>query len=191
MWDDYGHLTSQTAVGSGVVTYKYDAFGRRVTSQTPAQLTAGKKTYYIFDGQTLIGEFEGTGATAAINTTYTWGADGLVSERIAPPGGGFTSAGSLWYCYGPQGETKQLTNNVGTILSTYTYTSYGVPISSTGAYRNAFRYGGKAGYYSDVNGNAGVILCSARWYSTGLGRWLTMDPGGYGGGTNLYAYCIS
>ncbi len=32
-------------------------------------------------------------------------------------------------------------------------------------------------------------MCGFRWYDPDLGRWLSRDPIGYGGGDNLYAYC--
>jgi hypothetical protein len=57
--------------------FKYDARGLRVMSQ-PA---AGTKTFYIFDGDTLLGEVQNTSGFPA-TAAYTWGANGLVSERL-------------------------------------------------------------------------------------------------------------
>ena len=36
-----------------------------------------------------------------------------------------------------------------------------------------------------------MILCGARWYNASMGRWVSRDPIGYGGGPNLYEYCGS
>ena len=40
-----------------------------------------------------------------------------------------TTPQSFWYHYGPQGETRQLTNAAGTVTDTYFYSEYGLPIA--------------------------------------------------------------
>lgn len=95
---------------------------------------------------------------------------------------------SLWYAYGPQGETRQLTNSTGAVVDTYLYDPYGNLVSETGSDPNPFRFGGSAGYYSDPD-MEDYVLCGDRWYSPDTGRWLSRDPIGYAGGDNLYEYC--
>ena len=93
------------------MTYGYNAGGLRVWSQ----VSGGSKTFYIFSGSTLLGEVQnGIPAVA-----YTWGASGLVSERL------LSANKSLWYCFGPQGETRQLTDSAGAVADTYLYSPYG------------------------------------------------------------------
>jgi RHS repeat-associated protein len=160
--------------GIQTVTYGYDASGTRVVSQSG---TAPKK-FYIFDGDTLIGE---VGSSGVVSAVYTWGADGLVSERLP------ATSRSLWYHYGAQGETRNLTESSGAVVASYVYSAYGLVLQSVGSDPNPFKYGGKFGYYSE--GPNGAILCSARWYSPNLQRWVNRDPSGYKGGDNLYRYC--
>ena len=119
------------------------------------------------------------------SAVYTWGATGLISERLT------ATNKSLWYAFGPQGETRQLTDSTGAVVDTYTYSPYGVQIASTGSDFNPFRYGGQAGYYTDANNPTGTILCGLRWYMPQLGRWLSRAPLSYDGGHNLYEYCNS
>ena len=70
------------------------------------------------------------------------------------------------------------------------------------AQSDAVGYNGQWGYYTDIaslaaSGNglgseaaqAGLVLCTYRYYSPDLARWLTRDPLGYEGGINVYAYC--
>ena len=159
------------------MTYGYNAGGLRVWSQASGAI----KTFYIFSGSTLVGEVQnGVPAVA-----YTWGASGLVSERL------LSQNRSLWYAYGPQGETRQLTDSAGAVADTYLYSPYGTLLASTGTDTNPFRYGGQAGYYTDSSNPTGTILCGLRWYNPALGRWLSRDPIGYKGGVNLYEYCAS
>ena len=175
-WDDRSLLLSATS-GANTTTYGYNAGGLRVWSQA----SGGSKTFYIFSGSTLVGEVQ-SGIPAV---AYTWGASGLVSERL------LSANRSLWYAYGPQGETRQLTNSAGAVVDTYAYSPYGVLLASTGTDTNPFRYGGQAGYYTDSNNPTGTILCGLRWYNPALGRWLSRDPIGCAGGVNLYEYCAS
>jgi len=97
---------------------------------------------------------------------------------------------SFWYHYGPQGETRQLTNASGVVTDNYLFSAYGSPKLSAGSAPdpNPFGYGGSAGYYTDPN-MAGLILCGQRWYAPAYERWLSRDPEGYDGGANLYEYC--
>ena len=132
---------------------------------------------YVYAGDKVIGEISSAGAQVA----YTWGADGLVSQRILSG-----TARSLWHHYGPQGETRQLTNASGAVVNTYKYNAYGLLLSSTGTEPNPHRYGGKYGYYTDTALNA--ILAGHRWYQPNVMRWTTRDPILFDGGENLYEY---
>ncbi|MDD2942935.1 MAG: RHS repeat-associated core domain-containing protein [bacterium] len=170
IWNSSDKMTSQTV--SGVTsTYKYDHRGLRLVS---FQASEGQWVYYVFSGDSLIGEVRSNGNQKA----YTWGADGVVSIRDV------TSGTSRWLHYGPQGETRYLTNSSGVITDSYNYSAYGVLTATTGSSYNSFRYGGKVGYYS----YGGLILAGQRWYHPGLMRWFSRDPILYDGGDNVYAY---
>ena len=175
-WDDRNKAVQQSS-GGVTMNYGYAASGLHVWSQ----VGSGTKTFYIYSGTQLLGEIQaGSSAPSAV---YTWGATGLISERLT------ATNKSLWYAFGPQGETRQLTDNTGAVVDTYAYSPYGVPIASTGSDFNPFRYGGQAGYYTDANNPTGTLLCGLRWYMPQLGRWISHDPIGYKGGYNLYEYC--
>jgi RHS repeat-associated protein len=106
-------------------------------------------------------------------------ADGLAVERWV------TNNQSLYYHFGPQGEARQVTDGSGNIQLTYVFTAYGVPIASSGSAYNRHRYGGKYGYFTDIQG---MILAWHRWYNPQALRWLNRDPISYDGGDNTYAY---
>ena len=177
VWNDLSDLTSQSD-GMATTTYGYNASGLRVWSQSGG----GAKKFYIYSGSKLIGEVQAGGSATC---AYTWGPNGPVSERL------IGSSTSRWYAFGPQGETRQLTDGSGAVVDTYLYTPAGVPISTTGADANSFRFGAQAGYYTDLTTGTGTVLCGLRWYDPYLDRWLSRDPTGYEGGANLYAYCLA
>ena len=173
------------------MAYGYDGLGRLAWSG-PSNSNY-PTTFYVYDGDLLLGEvtttLNGTQVQTSVTAAYTWGAAGLVSEKLSPATNWPSSGTSLWYHFGPQGETRQLTNSSGNVVDTYVYTSWGEPGPVTGTDRNPFRYGGEFGYYTDPSATTGTILCGARWYYPSIGRWLSRDPIGYKGGPNLYEYC--
>ncbi len=173
-WDGDSHMTSQSNPAA-TATYQYDFAGRRIESK----LAGGVPTFYVFSGGQVIGEVRGGIPVAA----YTWGADGLISEAIIAGG----EHSSYWYHFGPQGETRQVTDHVGTIVGSYQYSPYGLLTSVAGSVSNPFRFGGKYGYYSD--GFSNLILCGQRWYSPIIYRWMSRDLLGYASGENVFIYC--
>jgi RHS repeat-associated protein len=192
-YDGSDNLASASYTGFSVSGFSYDRRFKAIASTSRAHVynaeglrgatkaSAGSSpyTFYIFDGERIIGEISSsTGLLAA----YTWGPAGVVSERILSG-----TPKSLWYHFGPQGETRQLTDSSATVVDTYRYTSYGVTLGTTGSDANPFQYGGKFGYYTDSN-VSGAILAGQRWYSPGLYRWMNRDPIFYDGGDNQYVY---
>jgi RHS repeat-associated protein len=219
-WNTQSKLKTLVS-GSSTTTYTYNHRGLRAIQQ---QGTV--KRYYIYAGDKLLGEFQGGYPQVA----YTWGPDGLVSERLfriqviafeavvagemleaplsqledesdqsgyavsalAPPDVMPIPLGdlTLWYHFGPQTETRYLTDETGAVTDTYLYDAYGKTIATTGTFYNPHRYGGKYGYHSNLNA-AGFILAGQRWYSPHLRRWISRDPIGYRGDDNQYDYVDS
>jgi len=162
--------------GGSYNRYYYQPGGLRHYSS----VGTGTERFYVYAGDTLIGEISANAGIATPDVSYTWGADGLISKRD------ILSGNSKWYEFGPQGETRRLTKITGAVTDIYNYNAYGVPTYSYGTTVNPFRFGGKYGYYTDKQ--TGLILAGQRWYSPQLMRWLSRDPIGYEGGVNLYSY---
>jgi len=171
-YDDDFNLKAQNDGGPNT-NFRTDGNGRRVLSWLDGNIN---HVFYIFDGENLIGEIDRNGDP---KVAYTW-ANGLTSERLIP------TSESRYYEYGPQGETRQLTNSTGIITDTYNYTAYGLSVASTGTSYNNHRYAGRYGYYT--HSVTGTMLAGRRWYSPWVTRWLTHDPIGYDGGVNLFEY---
>ncbi len=145
----------------------------------------GKRSYrsgrfFIFDGDRVVGEIKPDGTP---QMAYTWGSDGLAIQRD------LVNSTTSYYHYGPQGETRHLTNSSGTVTDSYRFSAYGVPLYTSGSTNNYHKYGGKYGYYTE--GVTGIILAGARAYHPYLMRWLQRDPIGIEGGINLYEYVKS
>ena len=135
---------------------------------------------------------------------YGWGVNGL-RQAWTP------LDGEIDYAFDPQGnvssrytDTRRRTEGGSGWGAARIYDAYGqLRFGDAGeAQSDAVGYNGQWGYYTDIaslaaSGNglgseaaqAGLVLCTYRYYSPDLARWLTRDPLGYEGGINVYAYC--
>ena len=175
-WDIRNKLLRQQT-STDDLSYRYDHTGKRVLRWPTG--TTGQKTFYVFSGETLIGEVYADSPSYA----YTWGSTGLVSQRA------IGSSLSVWYHFGPQQETRQLTDGTGATVDSYRYDGFGRPTYSSGTTFNPFRYGGDVGYYAESA--VGMMLATNRWFSPQLARWTNRDPIEYDGSDNLYSYAES
>ncbi|MBV9852160.1 MAG: RHS repeat-associated core domain-containing protein, partial [Armatimonadetes bacterium] len=94
--------------------------------------------------------------------------------------------------FDPQGCPAERLDGSGAVLSHSMFAAYGYRQSTDGlpplqAPDPFGGYGGQAGYQTDDE--TGLALLGHRFYDPAARRFLTRDPLGYAGGTNLYAYC--
>ena len=157
-----------TADSAGSQTDGYDGDGLRAWKQG-----ISGKTYFLYEDANPVCELDGSGNVLAVNT---WGADGLVSR--------YTSSGSVFYTFDNWGNVAQRLNSSQSVISSDFYDAFGNRIS-TGS-PDAFGFGARAGYYTDVE--TGQCLLTFRYYDSSAGRFLTRDPSDYDGGINLYGY---
>jgi len=152
------------------LTAGYNADGLRIWKES-----AGQRSYYLYDGETLLAE---TDAAGTVTSVYTWGANGLICRDAA--------AGSTYYLYDPQGSVVQRVDAAGAVTDTDLYDAWGNKVQGNPA-SDPVGYCGQHGYYTDAE--TGLVLCTHRYYDPTLGRWVTRDPIGSNGGLNIYGYC--
>jgi RHS repeat-associated protein len=75
-----------------------------------------------------------------------------------------------------------LTNADGDIVQRYDYDPYGVTIASSGGFSNPYQYTGRE------RDQSGLYYYRARYYSSGMGRFISEDPIGLLAGINMYGY---
>jgi RHS repeat-associated protein len=168
VWNSEGQLQE---VGS--VSYTYDLQGRRATKSVGGTLV----TRYLYDGVLLIAE---TNAAGQIQRSYTWGAQGLISDN--------DGTDSRFYLYDGTGNTRALLAANGTALwESNVYSPWGAELSPAAPAPTPFAWNGRYGSYREDA--SGLLLVGARWYSPALHRFISRDPSGVSGGPNLYAYC--
>ena len=156
-------------------TYRGD--GKRAWKE----LANGTRTYFYYAGQQMIAISNGTNAS----TLLLWGADGLIGMRSSVNG----ALTKRYQLYDTQGNLAQTLDGNGAVTGQAAFSAWGEPLRDAAgnqALAGAFGYGAKFGYWRD--GESGFVLCTLRYYDPSGGRWITRDPIGYAGGSNLYGY---
>jgi RHS repeat-associated protein len=181
-------LTATTS--SGTTTNAYDSANRLLTSSGP-----NGTSNFTYDGDgnrftqtTLAGTYTYANDTAAalpvvLNES---GPDGTIDYAY---GLGLTESSSAVFNYfynlDGLGSVFNLTDTTGTVQETYSYDAWGNPLNASGSVgtQNKFRFTGQA-----LDPATGLYFLRARYYATGVGRFISKDPIGLAGGTNFYRY---
>ena len=160
-------VSQLTSSGGTRLTFDYNhAF--RVTGIT---------TVYIYDPWgNLIATADGLGN---ITAKYIYG-KGLIA--MAAPSGR--------YCYHFNGtaSTIAITDMNQNIVNSYAYDPFGQILAQQETIPQPFKYVGQYGVMAEPNG---LYYMRARYYDPTVGRFISEDPLGFGGGdVNLYAYVM-
>lgn len=155
--------------GGGTVSFKYDPFGRRIQKSIPSAITN-----YLYDGLNALEELGGNG-TLVVRYAATEKLDEQLSMQRSGILSVFNSDGL--------GSTTSLTDTTAQLSATYTYSTFGGLVSSTGSAANPFRYTGR-----DFDSDTNLYYYRARYYDASIGRFMSEDPLGFNSGNDFYTY---
>jgi RHS repeat-associated protein len=188
---DYDNEGQQTAVnGSATTSYSFDDAHRLI------EIGAGARTRFKYDGAGNRLRAERRGVT----THYIYDIHGnLLAEtdkrnqitRYYIHGAGLLAAATLddaVYCYHYDGigSTVAITDEAGQVANSYAYSPFGIILDASEKFAQPFKYVGQYGVMAEPNG---LYYMRARYYDPDIGRFISEDPIGFGGGdVNLYAY---
>ena len=173
-------------------TYTYNARGQQATysksgvtasyTYLPTGLRKSKTvgvitTNYVWDGQNMVYEYNGTNTTGG--TAYYYGLT-LISQ-----------GNNAYYLYNGHGDVVQLVTGTGTLGRSYEYDAFGNEVNPSATDTNPFRY---AGQYFDTE--TGTYYLRARYYDPSLGRFTQQDSWAFADindplSLNLYTYCYN
>jgi RHS repeat-associated protein len=168
-WDYENRLKQASKSGGVVVSYAYDALGRRIqrTSST------GGTTKFVYDGADVMRDLDGTGATVA---DYLNGSG--IDNKLRQTASGVVS----YFLTDHLGTTRALTDAGGNVTSTLDYDSFGNVTGGSAATR--YGYTGR-----EADSDAALMFYRARWYGAQAGRFISEDPIAFAGrDLNFYAY---
>jgi RHS repeat-associated protein len=161
-----------TATSSGSSTFYYDGANRRLKA-----VRNGVTRRYIHDALgNLLAEADGSGV---ILRYFIYG-KGLLAAVDA-------STGAL-YCYhfDATGNTVAMTNASQAVVNQYAYTPFGEIAAKSETWAQPFTYVGQYGVFQESDN---IYYMRARYYDASVGRFISEDPKGLGGGdVNLYVY---
>src|SRR5208337_5413513 len=168
-WDFENRLTQVAVPGTGIVSFKYDPFGRRIYRSS-----SSGNSIYAYDGDNLVEETNSSGAVIAL---YSQGLN--IDEPLAMLRSGATS----YYQADGLGSLTSLSDASGTLANTYTYDSFGNLVTSSGNLVNSFRYTGR-----EFDTETSLYYYRARYYDPATGRFIGEDSTGFRAGANFYRY---
>ncbi|MFJ5548125.1 RHS repeat-associated core domain-containing protein [Streptomyces sp. NPDC093225] len=168
-WNGRDQLTGLTK-GGKKSTFDYGPLGDRVAADI-----GGTERKFLTDGSNPLVEQTGSGGTAA--TVATSGVD----EFRTRTAGGRTQV----YLTDALGSVVGLADAAGKVTTRYTYDPGGTVTRSGAATTNPYTFTGR-----EADGT-GLMYYRARYYDPQTGRFLSQDPAGHEGGSNLYQYALS
>ena len=164
-WDYENRLKQVTCPDATIISYKYDALGRRIQRIK----SAGVSTNYIYDGEDVVKDINSDSST--VDYLNGLGVDNKLRQS--------SSSATLYFSQDHLGSTRALTDTSGNVVESISYDSFGNGSSSLTRY-------GYTGREWDADTN--LYYYRNRWYDPQGGRFISADPIGLAGGPNLYAY---
>ncbi len=181
-WDYRNRLVSIVTVASGgavleTVEYEYDVDDQRVRKRiTSALPTGGVVENYFIDRDQIAFVTDG-GGSETFHYLYGLNIDQVLAQD--------SPAGMVWSLADRLGSIDLLTDANGVVVDKRTFDSFGRVLSETNP-SVSFRYG-YTGRERDLE--SGLSYYRARYYDPQVGRFISVDPLGFGAGdTNLYRY---
>ncbi|MGC5040049.1 RHS repeat-associated core domain-containing protein [Streptomyces sp. DT190] len=168
-WNARGQLTGLAKAGTAS-SFGYDPLGGRISKTTG---TATSR--YLTDGTNPLVEQNSSGGTTA--TVATSGLDEFLTRA--------ESGKTQVYLTDALGTVVGLANTDGTIATTYAYDPNGTPAATGATSSNPYTFTGRE------DDGTGLLYYRNRYYDPQTGRFISQDPIGHAGGTNLYQYALS
>jgi RHS repeat-associated protein len=159
-------------VTTTLAQYTYDALNNQIEV-----VEGGETRYTLYDGQTPLLDFNGSGTVTARYLSVP----GAIDEMLARQ----TSTGVAWYLTDREGSVNDIINNSGTVIDHIDYSVYGTVLDeSSPSSGDRFKYAGM-----ELDAVIGEYYDRARFYDATMGRFLDEDPLSFlGGDDNLYRY---
>ena len=166
-WDAENRLIKITE-GTKTTDIEYDGFHHwtRIVERNGATTVSDRR--FIWDGNTLVEQRNGTSTTAA--------------QRYLPQGVQ-QGTSKFFYTRDHLGSIREVVNNSGSVVARYDYDPYGRRTKLSGTFDSDF---GFTGHYYHVPSS--LHFAPFRAYSAEVGRWISRDPIEEEGGINIYVY---
>ncbi|MCK6472736.1 MAG: hypothetical protein L6R28_13420 [Planctomycetes bacterium] len=187
---DFENLMKSATVGADTANYEYDALRRRVKKSFQ-----GASTVFVYDGWRSVAEYENGASASSPARDFVYGTylDEPLMMVTAPAG----AATKRYYHSDHLYSVYALTDAAGTVVERYRYEGYGKATVLTAGFvaktdPNYSEFGSPWTYTGQrLDAETGLHYYKNRFYSAGLGRFISRDPIGYAPDEgNLYRYVL-
>jgi RHS repeat-associated protein len=168
-WDAENRLLAVKQGGNTLSSFTYDGTGRRAT-KTVAVAT----TIYVYDGAHFLEERPSAGSLKR----YVYGSG--IDRPLAQSASGEVS----YFIADHLGSIVRTTDASSAPTLTREYDPWGNPLQ--GSTTSGYAFTGR-----EWDSEAGVYYYRARYYDPRLARFASVDPIGFAGGNNSYAYVLN
>jgi len=170
-WNIENRLVKVNLSNNDMIEYAYGPLGRRLMKSVN-----GTRTEFRYDGQDLIFEMDDQDS---ITVSYTYG------PGIDQPLMMHRNDKNYYYLTDGLGSVTAITDSVGDVLQEYSYSVFGEILEQTAdSIENRFTYTAR-----EWDQEIGLYYYRNRFYNPQIGRFISEDPIGFGGGSyNLYRY---
>jgi RHS repeat-associated protein len=184
VWDAAGNPSTssgQALLSDGAITYTYDSANRLTGQQSPGNVTS-----YVYNG---LGD-RAQQTVNGVTTNYALDLNAGLTQVLADTGNvylygngriGERQAGGWQYHHADGlGSLRALTNASATVTLNRRYKPYGSVLETTGSASSIYGYTGE-------QQSGGLVYLRARYYASGLGRFVSRDTwqGEYSRGLSL------
>jgi RHS repeat-associated protein len=141
-------------------------------------------TKYVYDGDTVLQETDGSGTTLTEYTSTGQGYGDLLSA--------YDGSAAKYYEPDALGSTDALADQSQTVVDRWRYRAFGTATQTAGTDATPFTWVGHQGYYADSETGLYQLGNGTRYYDPVTAQFLSKDPIGFGGGDpNLYRYAVN
>ncbi len=174
-YDGGGRLVRVELPSGRIVEYGYDAFNRRVEKKIDG--TVARR--YIWHESFVLAELDGTGRVLAFYTP-TWYPDAHVGVRAW---NGTDEYIDYYFARGPDGTVQAVFDDSGTLVESYRYRVFGLPVGLPAAPITHRLFAGM-----DYDQDTGLYYLRSRWYDPQVGLFIQRDPLPMGQAKDPYGY---
>jgi len=166
-WDFENRLKKVTRPDGQNVVYRYDGLGRRV-ERLPSN---GISTKFIYDGLNVFADQNSDGSSVKYINTLS------IDNKM----GQIVNGNTQYVLRDHLGSTNNIVDSAGASLESTAYDAFG---KATTNLSTRYQFTGR-----ESDDFSGLQFSRNRWYSSEVGRFISEDPIGFGGGdANLYGY---
>lgn len=166
--------------------FAYDALGRRMSKEyvDVSDSTKSYKRMYLYDGESIIAEYDGDGNRLTEYTHSGLAMDDVLSVNVTEKGkdvGIAPAAQSYYYLKDHLGSVTNIVNKDNSLIQHYSYSSFGkilkiadqlnIDVKASPVVKTLYAFTGR-----EYDFESGLYHYRARVYSPDIGRFLQVDP---------------